>query len=508
MVDRPLWWLAAAVMVAMAYTWMAPAVTAPNERSRLYLTLSILDDGDLAIDEQVDQYGTPFDVAHRGDHFYSDKAPGSSIVAVPFLAVYKSLGGSESIEAMTNFCRGFVMLPMALLCVLWLRALVAGIGVPDSTANATAVAFAIGTSFFHYGAAFFGHAMVTLAALGAGVAMLRAQQADSRRARDGWQFLAGFAGAAAFAVEYQAGVICIGIAAAYLSVSAHRRPRAVLMPAVGASIPIALTLAYNYAAFGGALETSYAHLYHNYSQQIHSGGLFGIKLPTFDALYGILLSPSRGILLGAPVVTLGLLGLGILWRRCRWLALYVGISVVGYLVIVSGSEIWYGGWGFGPRLLVPIFGLAAIPGALVLEQSRAWRSAAGIIGGYIVAGMGYNVFVSAMFPEPPESVAAPLPTIAWRMAQADSPSPNLGITCLGLDGMTSLIPLWIIVGLLALYVLADLFDRRRPILGWLLPFAATVLVFATMAIGYPETMSAKKADKFVDTMSSLPVDPK
>lgn len=508
MLQRPIVWLTLFVVLALSYSWMSPEISAPNERSRVYLTLSVLESGDIAVDDQVEAYGKPFDIAERDGHFYSDKAPGSSIIAVPFFAVYQALGGSPSIEKMVNFARTFIMVPLAVVSFLLLRALLIGLGVPPPRATAIGVAFAVGTSFLHYGAAFFGHAMVTCASLLAAFAIFKSLEVEEPRRKIAWQVLVGFAGGLAFSIEYQAALICFGIAFAYLSVRANWRISQIIPPLLGAGVPIGLTLLYNHIAFGSPLETSYAHLHHGYSQAMHSEGLFGVTFPSVEALYGLLFSPSRGLLLCAPIVFLGWFGLPSLWKRCRWMAVYAGTAMLGYLFIVAGTEIWYGGWGFGPRLLVPIFGLAAVAGAALLEQVRDSKPLIAGLSGVLVAGMAYNILVTTTFPELPPKFTAPLASIAIPILELGRPSPNLGMTLLDLEGVASLVPLFVSVGILAVYVIVSLVPKPAWSPKRLAACGLAIFLFAAFSFGYPESAPTNKTKKFADDMSSLRTHPK
>src|SRR5687767_11913981 len=69
-----------------------------NELPRVYLTRAIVDEGTVAIDTGVAdyrrQYGRePVDVSPSGGHRYSNKAPGSSFLAVPAYLLVKGLCG-------------------------------------------------------------------------------------------------------------------------------------------------------------------------------------------------------------------------------------------------------------------------------------------------------------------------------------------------------------------------------------------------------------------------------
>ncbi len=505
---RPILWGSMLVVFVLGYSWMSPEITAPNERSRVYLTLALVESGEITIDDQIARYGKPFDVAKHEGHFYTDKAPGSSVLAVPGIAAYQAITGSESIEEIVNAARTFVMLPFALLTLVMLRATLLGLRVREPTANHAAIALTVGTSFLHYGAAFFGHALVACAAVGAALAMQSSIDASSGKWRIFWRVMIGLCGGIAFAIEYQAALLCIAIAIAYMTTRAHWNLRAVLLPFAGAMPPILATFLYNTVAFGGPLQTSYGYLHHSYSQKMHAEGLFGITFPTWEALYGLIFSPSRGVLLCAPIVALGLWGMGRLWRRCSPVAVYVGIGCAAYFLLVAGTSIWYGGWGFGPRLLLPIFGLAALPAALLLDPDEVSPRVALAARIYVVCGIMYNATVTATAPEIPHSITAPLTSVALPLLERGAPSPNLAMVWLGWEGLASLAPWILVLSVLCGYILASHSPRvwRRPRV-----LAACVMVcvgYATFAIGYPEATDARAVDRHVARTANLRVETK
>ncbi|MFW6057233.1 MAG: hypothetical protein ACOC9W_00115 [Persicimonas sp.] len=507
-ITAPLIWLTLAVGFCLAYSWVSPQGQSPNERTRLYLSLSLLE-GNVAVTEQVERYGKPFDISKRDGEYYTDKAPGSSVIAAPVVAIYQAFGDSDSIEKLNHVVRRWVMVPIALLSFLLVRALGRGSGLRASTANQMAIFFAVGTNFFYYGAAFYGHALVTFLSLLAGWAVMKGMASSERAKRLGWYVLAGFAGGCAFAVEYQAVVVCVALAVGFLSVRAHRRVLPVLAPLVGAAVPLGLTFLYNAAAFGGPLQTGYAHLPHSSSAQIHSEGLYGINMPTLEALHGLILTPSRGLFFCAPLVLLGFLGLAWLWRRCRWLAVYAGVTMVGYLIVIASAEIWYGGWGFGPRLLVPIFGVAAVAAGFVVEAVEDWSpSVRAALTGWLIAAVVYNVLVVTTYPAPPPGIGAPLRLVTLPMLEMGAVSPNLGITALGLSSLWSLLPLALVLVALLAYLIQPLWRRHEAVSSVLASFVVAMAIFGNFAHQHHSETSQARAQKLVESVASRRIHPK
>lgn len=95
-------------------------------------------------------------------------------------------------------------------------------------------------------------------------------------------------------------------------------------------------------------------------------------------VYGLLLSPGKGLFIYSPVLLLALPGLPALWRRERSVTGFVLGVVLAYLGLYSGYRMWYGGLCWGPRFLVPLIPLLMIPIAKVLS-TPAWWARAGVV---------------------------------------------------------------------------------------------------------------------------------
>ena len=100
-------------------------------------------------------------------------------------------------------------------------------------------------------------------------------------------------------------------------------------------------LLYNWVRFGNVTKSGYP------DDQ-------GFRAEIWDGAWGFLSDPSKSILLFAPLVVLLPFAIWSLRGRGQaglaWLT--AGIAVIGFLTAASWS-IWWGGWTWGPRLLIP-----------------------------------------------------------------------------------------------------------------------------------------------------------
>ena len=105
LVARAPWWL---IAIAAAYLYVFPfypRLQSANELPRVYLVKAIVDDHTFAIDHGVQRWGRTSDLAQWGDHLYSNKAPGSSLLAVPAYALVRWIAGEPSFTVIIWICR-------------------------------------------------------------------------------------------------------------------------------------------------------------------------------------------------------------------------------------------------------------------------------------------------------------------------------------------------------------------------------------------------------------------
>ena len=96
-----------------------------------------------------------------------------------------------------------------------------------------------------------------------------------------------------------------------------------------------------------------------------------------DALAALLVSPGRGILFYVPIVVLALAGLVRFARRYPWETVLIYGAIPFALLMVSVHPMWWGGWNWGPRYVVPflpylLFPIISLIEPLVTGQWPRW----------------------------------------------------------------------------------------------------------------------------------------
>lgn len=413
-----------------------------NQNSRFDLTRAIVEQGTLAIDAFHENTG---DKAQRGGHWFSDKAPGLSWLAVPTYAVVHRLRPGAVVAGSylaTLFALG---LPSA-LAALQLYALGKGLGGSSTWSAGIIVAYALGTLALPYSTIFYGHQLAAALGVGAFALVWR------RR----WPALAGLLVGLAVCVDYTSVVLLIVVVGSAV-VRLGGRGTAWLL-AGGTPAAIALG-AYHASAFGHPLALPY-----NFVLQEHrlSGWFMGIGPPDPHVALALLFGSYRGLFHGAPWLVAGLPGFVVLYRRGhRAEAVACATVFVSYLLLNAGLVDWGGGWAMGPRYLIPAIPFLAI-GAMGLVL--AWPAGSPARRRLAYVGAGTAAFSGAMMlvgtavrPDVPLTVERPfrdflIPSfLHGRLARSNHPIDGEGISGrraawnlghkAGLDRLATLVPL-------------------------------------------------------------------
>jgi hypothetical protein len=377
-----------------------------NSASRFDLVRAVVEQHTLRIDDYHQNTG---DLALRDGHYYCDKAPGLSFVAVPAYALVHPFAGDRRPRArLVN--RGAwlatvwaVGVPSAAAVVMVFHlAGPAFLGLPAATAAALALSYAFGTLALPYSTLFYGHqlaAALLIVAFGLLVPVRRGEKAPTTARLA----LTGILLGTAVAVEYPAALAV----AAILGFEARRARlgRRWVPLLAGLAIPLLLLAAYHTVAFGHPLALPY---HFSTDAPRHRGLALGIGLPEPRVMAALLVSRYRGLLYSAPWLLLAAPGAVVLLRdrARRPEGLVCAIVPLVLLALNASLGDWHGGWGTGPRHLVPALPFLALAAGGVF--ATRWARLAGIAAAPLVAvSIMLMLMATAVQPEVPRWYGRP-----------------------------------------------------------------------------------------------------
>ena len=440
------YWL---VAIAAAYLYLFPyypKLQSANELPRVYLVKAMVDDGTFAIDHGVAQYGKTSDLSRYADHYYQNKAPGSSLVAVPVYAVVAKLCGPPSLAVSMWLCRVVTGIVPTLLLAWLLWGYLARFAPDPATRRLVLFAYAFGSMAFTYSILYYGHQLAAVCIAGAWI--LGEGVADGTR-RMRTMIAVGLLAGMAPLVDYQAAFAGVPLAI-YLGLRL-RAWRPFVIATLAAVPPIAFLLFYQHACFGSAFATGY-----NYSTTFagdHAAGFLGMTHPTWRAFVGVMVAPDNGFVVLAPWWLLALPGGVILWRRGEQalVATVLAIAVI-FVLFVASLAFWRAGWEVGPRYIVALQPFLLPLVAATLAEWRTRPVAFGLACGLVVIGVVIYTLSSATLPMWPADSAGtdfknPVFEVMFRLLGDHAVAPNV-LRALGVQGLASIAP--VVVGIAAL----------------------------------------------------------
>jgi hypothetical protein len=357
--------LLALALVGVAYATMIQSFSW-NQTSHYDLIRSLDKDG-TTIDAY--QQNTGDKVLYKG-HYYSARAPGLALFALPFYDTLNLVHAETLAEESPAQRNGDEMiyliglwgnvLPGLLLLLLVWRV---GERVEPGYGAAAAVVLGLGTMVLPLSTLLFSHVFTTFLGFAAFALMLRERDGPPSATLLG---LAGLAMGYAVASEYPLFFVAVVLGLYLLSrrdaltpLGLARRAGAYVAGGVVGILPL---LFYNHYAFH-----SWTHLaYSDVPRQ--QKGFFGIGLPSLKVL-ATLLADSRGLLTISPVLIMGAIGTALLYRRGRRAeALTIAGVCLCYTIYNSGYYLPFGGGFMGPRFLTTMLPFLACPLGIALKR--------------------------------------------------------------------------------------------------------------------------------------------
>lgn len=448
--------------LAFLYLYSFPyfaQIRSANELPRVYLTRAMVEDGTFAIDSGVERWGTTVDVSPARGHSYSNKAPGSSFLAVPAYVLLKAARGwnEPSLAQMTWAFRVFTGVIPTLLFLWLLWHFLARFAPRPETRRLALCAYAVGSMAMTYSVLFIAH-QLSAVCIGVGwILIVRVVESGADRLDERWLLAAGVAAGSAPLVDYQAAFAGIPVALYLLWYAVRRRRwQPIALAAAGAAAPIALLLYYHAVAFGGPFTTGYAAS--ETFAHFHQQGFLGMTELRWTAFAGSMVAPDNGLILFSPWLLLTVPGWVIMTRQGRRAHLAVTLSAVVVMILfISSINFWRGGWQLGPRYITAMLPFALVPATMALAAAESRWLLRGTAVGLVLVGVVVYAVSAAEYPHFPEVFSNPLYEVTFQLL-ADGHAPYNAGWLIGLRGFVSLVPYLLVLVAIAGWVALP--DRR------------------------------------------------
>lgn len=291
---------------------------------------------------------TPPGIWGRDDNLYTKKAPGISLAAAPLIWLGHTLPQLNAVH-LGLLATAIVTALTGSLLVIWL----VDMQISPVLAGLTALAYGLCTIAPVYARLLWEHAVMALLFLAAIWAIHRAIYNARNRHAWAWILLCGVSAATALAMRFEA-ALAVAIFGAFIFFYAPpalspgnplqflKNKTRWLWLAIYTAIPFATSLwllYFNFARFGSVSETGY-------NREI----LFS---KPWEGAIGLLVSPSTGLFIYAPLMALLFVGLPPAWRRLPrpYLWLIWGLTLFYWLFYGSWFS-WGSTWVWGPRFLL------------------------------------------------------------------------------------------------------------------------------------------------------------
>jgi hypothetical protein len=398
-------------VLALLFVPVFPHLLSPNEFSRWIVAAAILDYHSLEVTAVNALFGGRIeDLSEVQGHFYSNKAPGVTLVGLPGYALARPVVGppAPATVRITLTAMRWLASTLPTLLLAWM-VLRTGrqFEISEEMLRWVVAVLLFATPLFAYGMLLFSHALTAFALFGAWTFLFTGT--FGRRPA-----VAGALMGLAVLSEYPAAVVVV----IFLVCAAIQSRRDVLFVVAGGIPFLAIVLLYNQLAFGDPFSVSYIFTEDAAYRRLTRSGLFGVHPPSVEWLRALLFDPSHGLLVLSPVLLCALSAMPAR-RRLGNVAFWALLAApLALLILYAGYPNWHGGWGVGTRYLVP-----ALPFVVFLLCFGEISFSATVLMGMSMAAV---TIVSLVFPfVPPNAFPLPWGSLAWPILRDGLIAPNL-----------------------------------------------------------------------------------
>lgn len=363
----------------------------PGQVTRFALAFS-MSEGRLDIDQFRD---LTVDIASFEGHYYADKPPGLSLLAVPAVALGRVVMGippgtwpltREQTWALTKIA---IMASVGLLAALAAAVfylLVRRLGASDGAALFATCGLALGTPFLNWSTTIFPHA-ATGSILLLGLALILWS-----RGRPSWWVAPGLGLMLGYGlvIDLTAAPAVALVGLFYLFGERDGFWQRAIGATLGGLVGLMPLFVYNAMVFHSPFKLGYSEVVGFAGMKV---GLFGLTWPDPLVIWEILFGLRRGLLPLSPLLLLLPLGWWAMWKRPQVRGvLGVSLGIATCFVLVNASYYyWDGGSSTGPRHIVAILPVLLIALGFAWPRGLLGRTAA-------LALLAISLFFSAATP--------------------------------------------------------------------------------------------------------------
>jgi len=387
-----------------------------NQNSRFDMVRAMLEQHTLRIDAY---HENTEDKALSNGHYYSDKAPGLALLALPAAAVTRVVlpvvgvdpASPRGLVVISYFSSLFtVALPttLACLCLFWIA-----VRLGSSTGAATFATLVLGlaTPIWAYAVLFWGHALTGACLLFAFAATLRLCDDHTHDLLLGLTvgLFAGWATVSEYPALPASAIVAVF---ALSSCWPKRRWNAIAGLAIGALACAAVLMLYQKAAFGSAFHPSYSY-YQSGAFPWMKRGYMGLTYPRPDVMLKLLFGCRRGLFFAAPVLLVAPFGLRMLCKQpAHRAAAIAAVSIAAYYFLFNSSfYVWVAGWSYGPRYMGASIPFLCVGLAPVWDCAHGhWRRVLAVVA---LLSVFFSLMAVATTPQPPDEFRCPMPQLFW-----------------------------------------------------------------------------------------------